>query len=118
MILTPEHIEILVCSEYSVTPEQLKGKCRKREFVIPRQLFTYLLKYYCPHLSLKSIGRIVGKEREKGTVDHATVIHSLSSINDYLDDMSSPTLRKSLKNFIEEVQKIFDSKDNFFQKAS
>lgn len=78
MILTPEHIEKIICREFSISSEQLKCKSRNKELVFARHLMCYLIKKYSPHYSLKSIGTYLKR-------DHTSVIHAIKCINNYLD---------------------------------
>lgn len=70
-------------AEYYSTPiDQLTGKTRKHEVVLPRQVAMYLIKEFTK-ASLKTIGSHFGGR------DHTTVIHSCQMIENYLDTDSS-----------------------------
>ncbi len=55
----------------------MKGKVKKREIVIPRQVAMYFCKRYT-QLTLALIGENFGGR------DHSTVIHALESVEDMM----------------------------------
>ena len=59
------------------TATEIKGKSRKRELVITRQIAMYCIKQITG-LSLKSVGIALKR-------DHTTVIHSIKCVNDMYD---------------------------------
>ena len=63
----------LVCRYYDITNDELRGKSRKRELVIPRQIIMYLLREET-RSSFPSIGEEIGKR------DHTTVMHAYEKI--------------------------------------
>lgn len=71
--LTVDDILDRVCRHYEVTPNAVKGRSRKREFLIPRQLTMYLAKKYT-NIPAARIGRMIGGR------DHSTVLHSIELI--------------------------------------
>jgi len=73
-----DFIQKTVAEEFKISGEELKGKSRKKEIVIPRQISMYLAKEYTNH-SLKSIGYHFGGR------DHSTVIHAIQSVNDMIE---------------------------------
>lgn len=77
--VTTERILNMVCTEFGITPEQLKLRCNEPKYVLPRHAFMYILNQYAPHLTLAEIGEIAGG------FDHATVIHAKKAINNYLE---------------------------------
>jgi len=72
-----DYIQKSVCEFAKITLEELKGKSRKKELVIPRQIGIYLAKNYTS-LSLKTIGLYFGGR------DHSTVIHSIETCEDMM----------------------------------
>ena len=73
-----DYIQKAVANHYSITPEDLKSKSRKKELVVARQVAMYFSKQYTNH-SLKSIGHYFGGR------DHSTVIHALQAVSNALD---------------------------------
>lgn len=71
--LTVDDILERVCRHYEVTPNAVKGRSRKRELVIPRQLTMYLAGKYT-NIPATRIGRMIGNR------DHSTVLHSIAQI--------------------------------------
>jgi len=63
---------------YKESPEEIKGKCRKQRFVVPRHMFSYLVKQYMPNMVLTDIGSYLGGR------DHSSVIHGQQSIETFL----------------------------------
>ena len=75
--LTVDDILDRVCLHYEVTPNAVKGRSRKREYLIPRQLTMYLAKKYT-NIPAARIGRMIGSR------DHSTVLHSIEQIENKL----------------------------------
>ena len=73
-----DYIQKIVASFFSITLEMMKGKSRKRELVVARQVAMFFAKEYTNH-SLKSIGQHFGGR------DHSTVIHAVQSVNDLME---------------------------------
>lgn len=73
--LTIDDIIRIVSTHYDVTEQQIKGRLRKREIVLPRQVIMYLADKHI-RMPASRIGRCVGGR------DHSTVIHSLRLIAD------------------------------------
>ena len=71
----------VVCDYYAVNPDVLEVRSRKREAVEPRQLIHWMLrrKVVKNTLSLEAIGTLTGGR------DHATVMHSVRTINNRLE---------------------------------
>jgi len=72
--LTLETIEKAVCAYFSITPNDLKGKSKKKEIAVGRQIAMYLSKEMTGS-SLKTIGLHFGGR------DHSTVIHAINTID-------------------------------------
>lgn len=66
-----ETIISTVAQVCNVTVEQIKGTCRKRDYVNGRHLSMYFMKKLCKQASLKEIGNAIGGR------DHSTAIHSI-----------------------------------------
>lgn len=90
MPLTVDDILERVCRHYEVTPNAVKGRSRKREYLLPRQLAMYLSRKYT-NIPASRIGRMIGSR------DHSTVLHSIDLIGKRL---------KTDKVFAAEVMKI------------
>jgi chromosomal replication initiator protein len=73
-----DYIMKFVSNYFSTSIEDMKGKTRKREIVVPRQVTMYLTKEYT-NMSLKAIGYHFGNR------DHSTVIHAIKTVNDMMD---------------------------------
>lgn len=72
-----DFIQKTVADYFKVELDSLKGKIKKREFVIPRQVAMYFCKRYT-QLTLSLIGENFGGR------DHSTVIHALESVEDMM----------------------------------
>ena len=90
--LTLDTIEKAVCSYLSITPNDLKGKSKKKEIAFGRQVAMYLSKQLTVS-SLKTIGLHFGGR------DHSTVIHAVTTMTKRVDSL--PEERKK----IEEIRK-------------
>ncbi len=95
--ITPESVIAAVTSYYHLSKNDLAGKSKKKEIVIPRQVCCYLM---CELLSLPliSIGKVLGGR------DHTTILYSrdkvdeMCRVNDKLakdvDDIKNIILKK------------------------
>jgi chromosomal replication initiator protein len=72
-----DFIQKSVCEYFKIAMEDMKGKSRKKELVVPRQVGIYMAKNFTT-LSLKAIGLHFGGR------DHSTVIHSIESVEDMM----------------------------------
>lgn len=88
--LTIDDIIRVICTHYDVTEQQIKGRLRKREIVLPRQVIMYLADKHI-RMPASRIGRCMGGR------DHSTVIHSLHLISEKI---------KKDKDFSSEIQAI------------
>jgi chromosomal replication initiator protein len=75
--LTAGSIASHVSQSFGVTPNQLKGKQRKREVLVPRQVAMYLMRELTS-MSLQEIGLFFSGR------DHSTVLNSIDRINHLL----------------------------------
>ncbi len=90
--LTLETIEKAICSYFSITPNDLKGKSKKKEIATGRQIAMYLSKELTDS-SLKTIGLHFGGR------DHSTVIHGYNTINKKVENSSE------MRSHVEELKK-------------
>ena len=74
-VLTLDDIIQCVCNHYEITEQAVKGKTRKREIVLPRQI---IMDFADKHIRMPAsrIGRCMGGR------DHSTVLHSIQIINE------------------------------------
>lgn len=91
-----DFIQKTVSDYFKVDLDNIKGKIKKREFVIPRQVAMYFCKRYT-QLTLSLIGENFGGR------DHSTVIHALESVEDMMKadpnfKLSVEELGKKLKS--------------------
>ena len=63
------------CAHYNIKQEEIYGKSRKANIVLVRQLSMYLAQQHTK-LTISKIGTLVGGR------NHATVIHSVKTIED------------------------------------
>ncbi|HMJ71469.1 MAG TPA: chromosomal replication initiator protein DnaA [Cyclobacteriaceae bacterium] len=87
-----DYIQKTVADYFKVELEAMKGKIKKREIVIPRQVAMYFCKRYT-QLTLALIGENFGGR------DHSTVIHALESVEDMMK--TDP----NFKNSVDELTK-------------
>lgn len=85
--LTPLSIISHVSEYFSISPSQLKGKLRKREVLIPRQISMYLIRELTDS-SLAEIGSFFDGR------DHSTVLNSIERINQLCKE--EPSLKRKL----------------------
>lgn len=79
-----------VSNYYGVTISELKGKCRKRRIVKPRQVIMFLLRTKA-RMVLSDIGEVMNR-------DHTTVIHSITCIQNDITHSYDDSLEKDLIN--------------------
>ena len=81
---TANRIINIVCQEASeygmgeITPEMIKVKNRKSNYLLGRQLSIYFINKYIKSLSLTQVGALFGQ-------DHATVIHTKKKVSNLYD---------------------------------
>lgn len=73
-----EAIIRIVYNYFDVELEQVKSKCRKREYINARQFAMFFIKREFNKVSLNKIGEIFGKH-------HATVLHAIRQVNNFLE---------------------------------
>jgi chromosomal replication initiator protein len=93
--LTLDTIEKAVCAYFSITPNDLKGKSKKKEIAVGRQIAMYLSKIMTDS-SLKTIGLHFGGR------DHSTVIHSLNTVDKKID--ASNEERKKIEELKKRIE--------------
>ncbi|MCE1273175.1 MAG: chromosomal replication initiator protein DnaA [Chlorobiaceae bacterium] len=93
--LTLDTIEKAVCAFFSITPNDLKGKSKKKEIAMGRQIAMYLGKIMTDS-SLKTIGLHFGGR------DHSTVIHALNTIDRKIE--SSNEERKKVEELKKRIE--------------
>lgn len=71
--LNSELLKEIIIKEVGI--RDISKKSRKREYVIARKIFCFIMKSYT-NLTLKEIGRQVGG------IDHSTVIHNIGAFKD------------------------------------
>lgn len=76
--ITIESIQNTVCNYFKVSPDEIRGRSRKREVVLVRQVSMYFAKELTKE-SLAAIGKSIGGR------DHATVLHACKSVKDLMD---------------------------------
>ncbi len=67
----------LVAQEFDVEKPDIMGKRKARDFVIPRQVLTYLAEEFCIGWSIPTIGRKMNR-------DHTTILYSVNKIKEQL----------------------------------
>ena len=90
--LSPSTITAAVAEFFSIPPARLRGKLRKREILVPRQISMYLIRDLTD-ASLSEIGSFFDGR------DHSTVLNSIERINHLCEEDSS------LKRKISELKK-------------
>jgi len=93
--LSLETIEKAICTYFSITPNDLKGKSKKKEIAAGRQVAMYLSKELTGS-SLKTIGLHFGGR------DHSTVIHGHNTIKNKVENSAET------RGQIEELKKRID----------
>ena len=77
-IISVDSIKENVCNYFGLPVDHLNSQSRKREIVQTRQICHYFAKKYTK-LSLIQIGWDIGGK------DHATVLHSIKTVNNLMD---------------------------------
>ncbi|HZU87006.1 MAG TPA: chromosomal replication initiator protein DnaA [Anaerolineaceae bacterium] len=76
--IRPDQLLKVVAGAFGITTEQMLGRDRTREIVLPRQVAMYLLRQEA-NASLPQIGETLGGR------DHSTVIHACSKVADMIE---------------------------------
>ncbi|MGN0814300.1 MAG: chromosomal replication initiator protein DnaA [Candidatus Coproplasma sp.] len=95
--ITPSSIISAVCGFYQVSKDDLVGKCKKKELVMPRQICCYLM---CELLSLPlmSIGKALGNRNHTTILYSRNKVEEMRAVNDRIakdiDDIKNIVLKK------------------------
>tara|TARA_B100001142_G_C14342987_1_gene658739 strand:- start:2765 stop:4126 length:1362 start_codon:yes stop_codon:yes gene_type:complete len=84
---TSEEVIKTVAEHFSVTQDQIKGKQRRTNFLIPRQITMYILREETS-MSLSAIGKVLGNR------DHSTVLHGCLKISELM--LSDDKIKKQI----------------------
>src|SRR5690554_594714 len=84
--LTMADILQKTADHFSVKPDDVKGKSRRQELVIPRQIAMYLIRELTPH-SFPEIGSFFSGR------DHSTVMYAVNKVQNLLDQ-AAPIARE------------------------
>ncbi len=87
--LTPGNIASVVAENFEVSPSQLKGKQRKRNILLPRQVAMSLMRELTS-MSLKDIGSFFSGR------DHSTVLNSIDRIEELKE--KEPELERKIED--------------------
>lgn len=87
--LTAGNITSCVAEDFNLSPGQLKGKQRKRNILVPRQVAMYLMRELTS-MSLKEIGSFFSGR------DHSTVLNSIDRIEELSEQ--DPELERTISN--------------------
>ncbi|MDM8352882.1 helix-turn-helix domain-containing protein [Brevundimonas diminuta] len=74
MRVTGRQVVDFVAERHGLTFQQMIGQQRVTSVARPRQIAMYVMREVCPHLSLPTIGRILGGR------DHTTILHGVQRI--------------------------------------
>lgn len=88
-------IEAIICAGENLSPETIHAISQKKEVVQARQIISYFAKKETS-LTLDKIGQYFGK-------DHATALHSVKTVNNYIDTDS--IYRNKIRGYQEEINK-------------
>jgi len=91
-----DYIQKTVAEYFQISLEDMNGKVKKREMVVPRQVAMYFCKRFT-HLTLAIIGQNFGGR------DHSTVIHALECVEDQMKTDSN--FKNSVEDLLEKFQK-------------
>lgn len=89
--ITFDYILSLVCDMLGVTTDELRGKSRKQEIVIARQLIMYLAKTYTDE-SFATIGVLLGGRT------HSTIVHGCNTIKEQM------TVNSTIKQYVNKLE--------------
>jgi len=96
-----DKVKYLVPLYFHQNPSKIFGKGRKEEYCFLRQLSHYIIRKNTD-LSLRQIGE------DTGNFNHATVLHSVKSIQDYIDTDMTHRIYRQFK--VESFVKIIEQK--------
>ena len=81
--ITPEKIIQVVAQHHGITPDDILGSSKAREYVVPRQQAMWLCRGQLK-LAYTAIGRLFGR-------DHSTVMSAIRQVKKQMEDPSSET---------------------------
>ncbi len=93
--LTVTKIVDLICNHFSLRPDQIRSRSRKKEVALPRQIAMYFSRKYT-QASLQNIGKEFNR-------DHATVLHSIKKIDKMLK--TNAKFRSQMEYLSSQVEK-------------
>ena len=96
--ITPDKIIERVASFYKITPEDLTGKAKVKNFAFPRQVGMYLC-HRLTDMNFKMIGNAFGGK------DRSTVDHNVKKIEMMLE--IKPELKEDINYLIKDLEKIY-----------
>lgn len=96
-------IESAICNMFNITPEEIRKRSNKPEYVTPRQLY-YMSCFILAKRRKKQIARDIG-------FNHATVLHGIKKIGELYETNDPP-----VKQSIDSLSKIFGV--NIYEKYS
>ncbi len=97
--LSADIVKKMVANKFGVTVKDLEDPCRRREFVIPRQIAMAILRGGSTTLrSYPAIGRLLGNR------DHTTVMHGTQRIREVV--RNNPKLARTIMELLEELPKL------------
>lgn len=95
-VVLPKEVLSCLCDFYALKQADIKGRCRKRSFALPRQVLMYLLRVELK-LPLMEVGEFLGGR------DHTTIMHGAEKITGLLSKS------EKLRQEVEEIKKrLFD----------
>ena len=83
------------CRACNISKDHFMGPRRARIYSWPRQIVMHIAREKCPHLSLPSIGRLMGGR------DHTTVIHGIKACQIRMED--DPDFRETYNRVLREA---------------
>lgn len=87
-IIAPLHESVInqVCEYVGLTPDDLQRRCRKREYVLARQMAAYILFHHKGNIySTRQIASYVGYKLSNGDGDHGCVYHAKDTFHKDLE---------------------------------
>ena len=92
--ITIDRVAKIVCDHFGVSLEELKGRTRSRNLVVPRQIAMYLCREMTDH-SLPDIGKAFNR-------DHSTVIHAHAKVGDLVQE--DPVFARVMEELMDKIQ--------------